>query len=136
MRNEKRGPVRRPSTPTQFMRPKATRNGPRSSPLPIQRPERIVAIFADSSGVKGFTLGHRGSIHRPGWRSVAFLRSSEETMYYRKRFHELEKSVRVKNVEAVCLRGLENSRKIDMRKKRTRVGSETVNLYSKNRDSR
>jgi hypothetical protein len=25
------------------------------------------AIFADSSGAKGFTLGRRGKNHRPGW---------------------------------------------------------------------
>ena len=41
------------------------------------------AIFADSSKVKGFTLGHRGKAHRRGWRSVAFLRSSEEDVYFR-----------------------------------------------------
>ena len=25
------------------------------------------AIFADSAGAKGFTLGRRGKNHRPGW---------------------------------------------------------------------
>jgi hypothetical protein len=41
------------------------------------------AIFADSSKVKGLTLGRRGSDHRPDWSTVAFLRSSEEDVYYR-----------------------------------------------------
>ena len=79
----KKGPVRRPSTPTQTTQPKPTQKGPRSSPLSIQYRLRSTAILADSSRGKASLLGIEDRLIVQVGDSVAFLRSSEEDVYYR-----------------------------------------------------
>ncbi|CCD48199.1 hypothetical protein BofuT4_P034920.1 [Botrytis cinerea T4] len=64
--------VRRPSTPTPIQTPKRTKRGSRSSPLSIQikslLPGLNSSLLAERNESKnGFTLGHRGSAHRPSW---------------------------------------------------------------------